>query len=1108
MNRFVSLLALGSVLAAAGCSSDDRRASVATGASAASTPASAVPRPASDSIRDAATSRRFGSVPDRGELFAYPSTPVVRKDGAYTWHRADLSESHARRAIGGVLSLRTPSGEQVQFRYERHVDHPNGDWTWIGSVVGKQIEEAIITFGPKAAFGTIAQPGREPLRLTIRDGVSWLVETDPRQIAALANVGSRPAKPDFLVAPELVANAVASSMSASAAKAAGDGAIAASTTVNGVTRVDVLLGYTPGFVDSYGGQSQALTRLNNLVDITNEAYVNSGMPTQVRLVKTLLVNYTDANANGTALEELTGFKAPSTQTTPNPIFSELRAAREQYGADLVSLVRRFNTPENDGCGIAWLIGGGRRNTISASSEFFGYSVVSDGRDTGTDGKTYFCRDETLAHEFGHNMGSAHDRDTSDGEDNILQTNEYGVFDYSFGYKTGSAQGNFFTVMAYGDSGQARYRVFSNPRITFCGGLACGAEGTADNARSITTTFPSIAAFRAEVASEPPAPTPTKPAVRDLNLDGRSDIVLHNVNSGELYAWLMNGSTIGAQQGNAFLPIGHTAIGSGDFNGDGRVDIVSASSADVRISYGQSTGFGTTSVVANRPPGVWAFAGATDVNADGKTDMIWHHRGSGELYYWLMNGSTIIGGNGNAYLPIGHVAIATADFDGDGRGDVLSANSTDVRISFARASGTYTAPSIVANRPAVGWAFAGAGDVNNDGRADVVWHNVNSGEIYYWLMQGATVSSGQGASFLPAGFAAVTLGDFNGDGRADIVAASPTETRVSLAQATSGFATPTLINPRPFAGWKFVDDVERNRTSPFNDVDADGRSDIIWHNSVSGELYYWLMSGSSVAYERGATFMPAGFTSIATADFNTDGRVDIVSTNGSELRLSLALPAGGFGPATVVANRPPSSWAFGGVGDIDADGRGDILWHNTISGELYYWLMSGASIVGGQGGALVPIGHEVIGLGDFNGDGQADVMSANASEMHVSMALASGSFGPSIGFASRPAGWTFAGIADINADTRSDVLWHNANSGEVYYWAMTGASASSVVGSVALPVGHSVLALGDFNRDGRADVLAGNAADVRISLALQSGAFGPPALVRARPPSTWLFVAPH
>ena len=74
--------------------------------------------------------------------------------------------------------------------------------------------------------------------------------------------------------------------------------------------------------------------------------------------------------------------------------------------------------------------------------------------------------------------------------------------------------------------------------------------------------------------------------------------------------------------------------------------------------------------------------------------------------------------------------------------------------------------------------------------------------------------------------------------------------------------------------------------------------------------------------------------------------------------------------------------------------------------------------------------------------------------------------------------------------------------------MTGASASSVVGSAALPVGHSVLALGDFNRDGRADVLAGNAADVRISLALQSGAFGPPALVRVRPPSTWLFVAPH
>jgi hypothetical protein len=1107
MTARLSLLLLAAALAMAGCSKGGppEQAPSATAAEAPG-PAAAVPRPSSASILDAQSSRRFAAVPDRGSLVAYPKARVVRRDGAYTWHRADLSESHARAAIGGVLSFTSPAGEYLQFRYERHVEHASGDWTWIGSVVGAAANEAIITFGPKAAFGSIAQPGREALRLTIRDGVAWLVETDPRRIALIDNAATRPAEPDFLIPPQIAPRA----MGAPAERVGTPGAAAASAeaaTVTSTGQVDLLLGYTPGFVSYYGGESQAVTRLNNMVDITNEAYVNSQMDTRVRLVKTLLVNYTDANANDTALEELTGFKAPSTQTTPNPAFNALRAARDQYGADLVSLVRRFNTPENEGCGIAWMIGGGRRGSISASSDYFGYSVVADGRDAGTDGKTYFCRDETLAHEIGHNLGSAHDRDTADGDDNVLQSNEYGVFEYSFGYKTTAAAGNFYTVMAYGDSGQTRYRVFSNPRITYCGGSACGVPNSADNAQSITKTFASVAAFRAAVA---PAPTPDPSrAMRDVNLDGRSDIVLHNVNSGELYSWFMNGAAIADGQGNAYLPIGHTAIGSGDFDGDGRLDVVSASSADVRISFGQSNSFRATQVVASRPPGVWAFAGATDVNGDGRTDMIWHHRGSGELYYWLMDGASIVGGNGNAFLPIGHTAIATADFDGDGRGDVLSANAFDVRISFARPNGVYTAPNIVGNRPAAGWAFAGAGDVTGDRLADIVWHNVNSGELSYWVMNGSAVASTQGGSFLPAGFEVVTLGDFNGDGRADVVATSATETRVSLAQTAAGFGSAALINPRPFAGWKFVDDVERNRGMPLNDVDADGRSDVIWHNVDSGELYYWLLNGSAVTYERGATFLPPGYTSIGTADLNTDGRADIVSTNGAEIRVSLALPAGGYGPATVVANRPPSSWAFGGVADIDADGRGDILWHNTVSGELYYWLMSGASIVGGQGGAFVPIGHQVIGMGDFNGDGQADALSANAAEVRVSLALASGSFGPSTAVAARPAGsWVFAGVADINADTRSDVLWHNGNSGELYYWAMNGAVATAGPSGAAIPVGHAVLALGDFNRDGRADVLSGSAADVRVSLAQQNGSFGTHTVVRVRPPSTWRFVAPR
>ncbi|TBR08291.1 MAG: hypothetical protein EPO46_10225, partial [Lysobacter sp.] len=546
--KFRIPLLLAAIVAAAACTRDTAQVISGATATAPEYAPSGVPLSGKGFLTGpVAAAARFASAPDLGALVRYPAQRVVRQDGAYTWYRADLSEAYAWAAIASRrLVLTAPSGQLLDFRYERHVQHPNGDWTWIGSIVGDRSQEAIITFGAKAAFGTIGQPGKEPLRLTVRDGVSWLIETDPRKIADINNAGTKPTKPDYLVAPDIAGAAArrknAAGMQAAGATQAGTAPGSVISAAGGVpaTTVDVVLGYTPGFVTSYGGESQAFTRLNNLVDITNEAYVNSQIDAQIRLVRIVPVNYTDANSNQTALEELTGFVAPSTRTTPSAVFSELRAARDQYGADLVSLVRKFNTPENDGCGIAWLIGGGRSG-IDRTDEFFGYSVVSDGRDAGTDGKTYFCRDETLAHELGHNMGAQHDRDTADGADNILQNNEYGVFDYSFGYKTGVATGNFYTIMAYGDSGQTRYRVFSNPRVTLCGGAPCGIENQADNSRGLGLTIPTIATFRGAVV---PAPGPRAiPAQFDINADGRADIIWHYPSSGEVYYYLMNGSTI-------------------------------------------------------------------------------------------------------------------------------------------------------------------------------------------------------------------------------------------------------------------------------------------------------------------------------------------------------------------------------------------------------------------------------------------------------------------------------------------------------------------------------------------------------------------------------------
>src|SRR5688500_9193248 len=389
----------------------------------------------------APTPAPMAGLPDLGSLLAYDRVRTPLRRGPYTWHPVRLSEKHAMRAVvGSDLVLTAPDGRPIRLQYHRHVEHPDGNWTWIGRTPGAAAgQEAILTFGRDAVFGTVPNGDAPPLRVATRGRQAWLVETDP---AALANAAPRSREPDFRLPPRAAGSAPMKG--ATAASAPAQAAATATTTV------DLLLGYTTGYASGLGGSSHAVTRLTNLVEITNQAYVNSQVDARLRLVGTLQVGYTDASANDDALYELTGVVCTDQAgggmscsfVDPPASLQPLHDARDQLDADLVSLVREFQDPEHEGCGIAWLNGGGQV-PVTSGGAVSGFSVVSDGSDG-----SFFCRDETLAHELGHNMGSAHDRDTAEGGDGVLQANEYGRYPYSFGYKPAG----FFTIMAYGDSG--------------------------------------------------------------------------------------------------------------------------------------------------------------------------------------------------------------------------------------------------------------------------------------------------------------------------------------------------------------------------------------------------------------------------------------------------------------------------------------------------------------------------------------------------------------------------------------------------------------------------------------------------------------------------------
>jgi hypothetical protein len=236
--------------------------------------------------------------------------------------------------------------------------------------------------------------------------------------------------------------------------------------------IDVLVVYTKGVADLYGGNPT--TRINQLFQVTNQIYADSGVDLEIRVANTLQVAYTDDNDAGTALNNIT--------FNQHAAFSGVAAAREQAKADMVIFYRPYMNSHGS-CGIAW-IGGGANGVFSAAHRAYMFAHVAINT----------CGDFVTAHELGHNMGLKHSR---------KQDGVGGTFHYALGH---GVVNSFATIMAYQNEFNVDYWTgkvykFSNPDINTCKNQPCGVVRTdtvsgADARYALNVAVPQIAAFYA------------------------------------------------------------------------------------------------------------------------------------------------------------------------------------------------------------------------------------------------------------------------------------------------------------------------------------------------------------------------------------------------------------------------------------------------------------------------------------------------------------------------------------------------------------------------------------------------------------------------------------
>jgi hypothetical protein len=266
-----------------------------------------------------------------------------------------------------------------------------------------------------------------------------------------------------------------------------------------------------------------------------------------------------------------------------------------------------------------------------------------------------------------------------------------------------------------------------------------------------------------------------PVRGDLNGDGRSDILWRNVSTGENYLYFMSGRNIGSEGYVRTVPdLNWKIAGTGDFDGDGKTDILWRNSSTgenyVYLMNGTTTtGEGYIRTVADQH---WQVAGVGDFNGDGKADILWRNGATGENYVYLIDGLSIAGeGYVRTVADQNWKIVGIGDFDGDAKADILWRNSSTGQNYLYPMNGTAIKSSegflrTVADQS---WKVAGVADLDGDGKAEIVWRNSATGENYLYPMDGTTIKASEGyfRTVADLNWQIAALGDYDGDGKSDL-----------------------------------------------------------------------------------------------------------------------------------------------------------------------------------------------------------------------------------------------------------------------------------------------------------------------------------------------------
>ena len=458
------------------------------------------------------------------------------------------------------------------------------------------------------------------------------------------------------------------------------------------------------------------------------------------------------------------------------------------------------------------------------------------------------------------------------------------------------------------------------------------------------TFPGFGQINsASLGSQVTLPTgngPGRVVIADLDGDGKPDLIIADSYAGELSIY-RNISTNGTLTAGSFAPrvvlpmiagsySNPYTVAVADLDGDGKLDIIAlnADSDVVSIFRNISTpGSITTNSFAARidlPAGnVMRGLAVRDMNGDGKPDIVTANSGDDTISIF-QNLSTIgniaFAARVNFGTGAGPTGLAIGDLDGDGNPDVAVANSAGSTVSVFR----------------------------NLGAGGNITTNAFAPKVDFPAMA-STVT--------------IAIGDVDGDGKLDLVVGGGNGTQaisVYRNMATPGsITTNSFAPPVEFAAAGWVNDVA------MGDINGDGKPDIALVSQLSSYFSIFQnvstpgsFTNNSLAarVDYAAGYNPNG---AAVGDLDGDGRPDIVFCNSYNNTISIYQNIVPFGTAPVIVSQPQSQSV-----QLGCDATFNVFARGTMP-LSYQWWKGGLALNGQTNMSLMLTNVQTSDFGGYS-----------------------------------------------------------------------------------------------------------------------------------------------